>query len=637
MIRLQQLSLNLGTKSILKNAELTVHDGHKLAVVGANGAGKSTLFKLLLGVYQPDQGDMSIPKNWRIAHMAQEVEASSRSALDYVMDGHEAFRTIQASMSQAELAEDDLALAQAHSDFEAIHGYEVPQIAKQMLAGLGFLPHQFDEPVSAFSGGWRMRLNLAKALIMPSDLLLLDEPTNHLDLDAALWLEGFLQKYRGTLLLISHDRDFIDSVVNGIVHLAQQQLTLYSGHYGDFERRRAERLAQQQSLYEQQQAQIAHIESFITRFKAKASKAKQAQSRVKALERMERIAPAHVDSEFHFEFPNSDKSSDPLLCIQNGMVGYGQVPHLTSLQLTLRPGDRIGLLGANGAGKSTLIKALVKQLSLLEGEYTQGEYLTIGYFAQHQVDELDLSLSPLQHVQSLDPYLSEQDGRNFLGRFGFHGDQAVESCETFSGGELARLALARVAFLKPNLLILDEPTNHLDLEMRQALTMALQSFEGAIVIVSHDRHLLVNTVDEFWLVHDGKVELFEGDLEDYRQFLKRSNDSDQPKSDSGSDSKQSAEAKKDRKRREAEIRQKLSPLKKQVSKLESAMEACQQTLSEVEEQLADTGLYSAENKAKLQEILEAQTRAKQTLEETEEEWMAAQEELEVLESELSSS
>ena len=633
MIRLQQVNLHLGTKTILQQADLTVHDGHKLAVVGANGAGKSTLFKLLLGQLSLDQGELAIPKNWRIAHMAQEVAASSQTALDYVLDGHHQFREIESSIAKAEQEGDDHGLARLHGEFELIHGYEVPHIGKTMLAGLGFTDAQMSEPVSAFSGGWRMRLNLAKALIMPSDLLLLDEPTNHLDLDAALWLEGFLQKYRGTLMLISHDRDFIDSVVDGIVHLHQQQLTLYSGNYADFERRRAERLAQQQSLYEQQQAEIKHIESFITRFKAKASKAKQAQSRVKALERMERIAPAHVDSEFRFQFPNSDKASDPLVVITDAEVGYDHLATLREINLTLRPGDRIGLLGANGAGKSTLIKALVEQLSLMSGDFVKGEYLTLGYFAQHQVDELDLSLSPLEHMQKLIPGTSEQEGRNFVGSFGFHGDQAVESCERFSGGELARLALARIAFLKPNLLVLDEPTNHLDLDMRQALTLALQSFEGAIVIVSHDRHLLVNTVDEFWLVNEGRVTPFNGDLEDYRQFIKQSEIVESNEKPAVM-SENTAEAKKERKRLQAEIRKQLSPLKKQVTQLEAQVESLQERLSELEAKLGDSELYEADQKETLQRTLAEQAEVKQNLEQQEEAWMLALEELENKEAEL---
>jgi ATP-binding cassette subfamily F protein 3 len=634
MIRLQQVNLHLGSKIILQDAELTIHDGHKVAVVGANGAGKSTLFKLILGQLVLDQGDLSMPKNWRIADMEQEVAASSKSALDYVLDGHKDYRRIQGAMEKAEAAHDDNKLAQLHGEFELISGYGVSHQGITMLAGLGFKPEEMRQAVSAFSGGWRMRLNLAKALIMPSDLLLLDEPTNHLDLDAAMWLETFLQKYRGTLLLISHDRDFIDSVVDGIVHLNQMKTELYSGNYEDFERRRAERLAQQQSLYIQQQEQIKHIESFITRFKAKASKAKQAQSRVKALERMEKISAAHVDSEFQFQFPNAEKVSDPLLTLTKADIGY--TPNsiqLNKVKLDLRPGDRIGLLGANGAGKSTLIKALVRQLELISGEYYEGEFLSLGYFAQHQVDELELSHSPILHLQKLTPGTSEQVCRNFLGGFGFHGDQATSACEQFSGGELARLALAKIAWLKPNLLILDEPTNHLDLDMRQALTLALQNFEGAIVVVSHDRHLLVNTVDEFLLVHDGKVSEFDGDLEDYRLFIKQQDLVNQSETVLSS-SENSAEAKKERKRQEADMRKKMSPLKKRIDKLEAQVESLQGQIEVLETSLADTSLYDAENKDKLQVVLADQAVLKKSLDATEEQWMEGLEELEALQQAL---
>ena len=636
MIRLTQVNLNLGSKEILKQADLTVHDGHKLAVVGANGAGKSTLFKLILGQLPLDQGDLSMPRNWRLAYMAQEVAASEQTALDYVLDGHQDFREIQNLMTKAEQEKDDLKLASLHGEFELIHGYEVPQLGKTMLAGLGFKPQQMEDPVSAFSGGWRMRLNLAKALIMPSDLLLLDEPTNHLDLDAAFWLESFLLRYRGTLLLISHDRDFIDSVSNGIIHIHQSQLNLYAGNYGDFERRRAERLAQQQSMYEQQQAQIKHIESFITRFRAKATKAKQAQSRIKSLERMEMISAAHIDSEFQFQFPNAEKFSDPLLTLRDADIGYEGQVHLQNVKLSLHPGDRIGLLGANGAGKSTLIKGIINELPLINGTYQAGEFMAIGYFAQHQVDELALDITPMQHLQRLKENATDQQIRNFLGSFGFNGDMALETCESFSGGELARLALARIAWLKPNLLILDEPTNHLDLDMRHALTLALQNYEGAILVVSHDRYLLSNTVDQFWLVHDGVLSEFDGDLEDYHQFIKRSQQEDDS-SNERAVTQNSAEAKKEKKRREAEIRKLMSPLKKSVDKLEAQVEKIQTSLEGIEEKLADTELYEAKNKDSLQTILAEQASQTQQLQDVEESWMEKLEELEDMTEQLNNS
>ncbi|MCP5325467.1 MAG: ATP-binding cassette domain-containing protein [Oceanospirillaceae bacterium] len=635
MIRLQQISLQRGTKALLNNADLTIHDSHKLAIVGANGAGKSSLFKLLLGELHQDLGELYIPVNWRIAHMAQEVKGSEQSALDYVLDGHKVYRDISNAIIKAEQEHQDTELARLHGEFELIRGYQVSPMAAQMLAGLGFLQSDLQRPVADFSGGWRMRLNLARALIMPSDLLLLDEPTNHLDLDASLWLENWLQQYAGTLLLISHDRDFIDEVTNGIVHVHDLQLTYYSGNYAAFENRRAERLAQQQSMYEQQQAQIAHLESFINRFKAKASKAKQAQSRVKALARMEVIAQAHVDSPFHFTFPNPNKQSDPLVSLNKAGIGYGQ-PLLSLEKLALRPGDRIGLLGPNGAGKSTLIKTLVGDLPLLSGQRSTGEYLGVGYFAQHQLDAIDTSVSPMDQLQRMNPDADEQSIRNFLGGFGFHGDQTTEKCDSFSGGELARLALARVAWLRPNLLVLDEPTNHLDLEMRHALTMALQDYEGAIVVVSHDRHLLSNTVDGFWLVADGAVREFEGDLDDYKLWLRQRQQAlnNQGKTASSSDNDNSAEARKEKKRRDAEIRQQLSPLKKQVEKLEAAMEKTQAALAAVEAKLADADIYSDSRKAELQTALAEQIKLSKTLADTEEEWMLKLEELETLQSQL---
>ncbi|MEC9085323.1 MAG: ATP-binding cassette domain-containing protein, partial [Pseudomonadota bacterium] len=470
------------------------------AIVGANGAGKSSLFQLLLGQLAPEQGSVGLPGGCRIAHMAQEVAASSRSARDFVLDGDTELRRMERALAEAEAGGDDHAIARLHGELDIHEAWSAPRRAETLLRGLGFADSDAERPVSAFSGGWRIRLNLAQALMRPSDLLLLDEPTNHLDLDACLWLENWLRKYPGTLLFISHDRDFMDRVATHLVHFDQKQLVLYTGNYSAFERQRAERLAQQQASFERQQARIAEIQRFVDRFKAKATKARQAQSRVKALERMEKIAPAHVDSPFSFEFPVADKVSNPLLSIRHGVAGHGDVPILKNINVTLLPGTRVGLLGPNGAGKSTFMDALRGTGTLLSGERTCGEHLAIGYFAQHQLESLDLDASPFLHLQRLAPTASEQKVRDFLGGFDFHGDEALAPIRSFSGGEKARVALAVIAWQKPNLLLLDEPTNHLDLEMRQALTMALQNFDGAIVVVSHDRHLLRNTVDEFWLV-----------------------------------------------------------------------------------------------------------------------------------------
>jgi ATP-binding cassette subfamily F protein 3 len=653
MIEFNQVSLQRGIKPLLEKADLRIHDGQKLALIGANGAGKSSLFALLLGELGVDQGDLYFPSGWRIAHMAQEVEASQRSAVDYVIDGDKVYREIEHGI---ETATCDNELADWHGKMDLHGGYNIKVQAEQLLHGLGFKQSDMDSPVSGFSGGWRIRLNLAQSLMTPSDLLLLDEPTNHLDLDATLWLEQWLNKYQGTLLFISHDRDFIDGVADHIVHLNQCTLTSYPGNYSAYERIRAERLAQQQVMHEKQQVRIAEIEQFVTRFKAKASKAKQAQSRVKELERMELIAPAHVDSPFKFEFPCHDKVSTPLLNIEEADMGYpakdGGKPLaiLNKQNVSLVPGHRIGLLGANGAGKSTLIKTLVEELPQLSGLRHEGEHLKLGYYAQHQLESLDVKASPILMIQRLSPQATEQEIRNFLGGFDFRGDKALDICEPFSGGEKARLALALVAWKKPNLLIMDEPTNHLDIEMREALTMALQTFAGAIVIVSHDRHLLKATVDEYWLVEDGKVKSFEGDLHDYHKHVQAkqadtnsvsgtgqlaSNPNSADNINSGESANKStgmsAQDRKEQKRLDAERRKRLAPMRKTLNMLESRMEKLQSILEECENQLGDTALYEADKKTDLQKILQQQGDAKSELEDIEMEWMELSEEMEAAE------
>ena len=646
MLTITDLSLQRGGVWLLENVNLTVQPGQRVAIVGANGAGKSSLFQLLLGQLAPEQGSVALPGGCRIAHMAQEVAASSRSARDFVLDGDTELRRMERALAEAEAGGDDHAIARLHGELDIHEAWSAPRRAETLLRGLGFADSDAGRPVSAFSGGWRIRLNLAQALMRPSDLLLLDEPTNHLDLDACLWLENWLRKYPGTLLFISHDRDFMDRVATHLVHFDQKQLVLYTGNYSAFERQRAERLAQQQASFERQQARIAEIQRFIDRFKAKATKARQAQSRVKALERMEKIAPAHVDSPFSFEFPVADKVSNPLLSIRHGVAGHGDVPILKNINVTLLPGTRVGLLGPNGAGKSTFMDALRGTGTLLSGERTCGEHLAIGYFAQHQLESLDLDASPFLHLQRLAPTASEQKVRDFLGGFDFHGDEALAPIRSFSGGEKARVALAVIAWQKPNLLLLDEPTNHLDLEMRQALTMALQNFEGAIVVVSHDRHLLRNTVDEFWLVCDGAVGEYEGDLEDYERWLaeRRKDEESPPRREVVGGQEKSvntagpatltADERKARKRQEAELRQKLSPWRKKQGTLEIRMEQLQQKLATVEQNLADPGLYDDQQKVRLKELLAEQTELKRELEDVEAEWLEVSETVESLEAEL---
>ncbi|MBA1189039.1 ATP-binding cassette domain-containing protein [Pseudomonas entomophila] len=632
MIRLTNLTLQRGPQRLLDGAEMTLHAGHKAGLIGANGAGKSSLFALLRGELSPDGGDCRLPADWRIAHMRQEVDTLDRLAVDYVLDGDHRLRQVQAALEVAEQAQDGSALARLHSELESANGYTADARARKLLAGLGFSNEQMERRVGDFSGGWRMRLNLAQALMCPSDLLLLDEPTNHLDLDAILWLEDWLKGYPGTLLLISHDRDFLDAVVDHVVHVEQCKLNLYRGGYSAFERTRAERLAQQQQAFEKQQARRAHMEKYIARFRAQATKARQAQSRIKALERMEELSAAHVDSPFDFSFRESEKISSPLLDLSEGQLGYGDKVILEKVKLQLVPGARIGLLGPNGAGKSTLIKNLVGELAPLGGRLVRGENLAVGYFAQHQLDSLDDKASPLLHLQRLAPGEREQTLRDFLGGFDFHGNRVDEPVVNFSGGEKARLALALIAWERPNLLLLDEPTNHLDLEMRLALTMALQEFAGAVVVVSHDRHLLKSTTDDFLLVADGKVQAFDGDLDDYSRWLVDYRQRHAPVSTTAGNPDKTD--KKAQRQAAATLRQQLAPHKRAAEKLENELGQVHGQLAEVETALGDSGLYDASRKEQLRELLARQSTLKQREGELEEAWMEALETLETLQAEL---
>ncbi|WP_434570986.1 ATP-binding cassette domain-containing protein [Pseudomonas sp. Z3-8] len=632
MIRLQNLTLQRGPQRLLEDAELTLHAGHKAGLIGANGAGKSSLFALLRGELHPDSGDCFLPADWRIAHMRQEVDTLERLAVDYVLDGDLRLREVQRDLAAAEAAHDGAAQARLHSELDSADGYTADARARKLLAGLGFTNEQMDRQVGDFSGGWRMRLNLAQALMCPSDLLLLDEPTNHLDLDAIIWLEEWLKSYPGTLLLISHDRDFLDAVVDHVAHVDQRKLTLYRGGYSAFERARAERLAQQQQAYEKQQAQRAHMESYIARFKAQATKARQAQSRIKALERMEELSAAHVDSPFDFVFRESSKISSPLIDLSDARLGYGDKTVLEKVKLQLTPGARIGLLGPNGAGKSTLIKNLSGELQPLAGRLTRGENTVVGYFAQHQLDSLDAKASPLLHLQRLAPTEREQTLRDFLGGFDFRGARIDEPVLNFSGGEKARLALALIAWDRPNLLLLDEPTNHLDLEMRLALTMALQEFSGAVLVVSHDRHLLKSSTDNFFLVADGKVEEFDGDLEDYARWLVEYRQRNAPVSSTPVNPDKTD--KKAQRQAAAALRQQLAPHKREADKLEAELGKLHEKLQKIETSLGDSGLYEAARKDELRDLLAEQARLKVREAELEEAWMQALELLENLQAEL---
>lgn len=630
MIVFSSLQIRRGVRVLLDNATATINPGQKVGLVGKNGCGKSTLLALLKNEISADGGNFTYPGNWQLAWVNQETPALSEPALDYVIDGDREYRKLEAELNAANERNDGHAIATVHGKLDAIDAWTIRSRASSLLHGLGFSNEQLERPVSDFSGGWRMRLNLAQALICRSDLLLLDEPTNHLDLDAVIWLEKWLKSYQGTLILISHDRDFLDPVVDKIIHIEQQNMFEYTGNYSSFERQRATRLAQQQAMYESQQQRVAHLQSFVDRFKAKASKAKQAQSRIKMLERMEMIAPAHVDNPFHFSFREPESLPNPLLKMEKVSAGYGDRIILDSIKLNLVPGSRIGLLGRNGAGKSTLIKLLAGELNPVSGEIGLAKGIKLGYFAQHQLEFLRADESPIQHLARLAPQEMEQKLRDYLGGFGFQGDKVTENTERFSGGEKARLVLALIVWQRPNLLLLDEPTNHLDLDMRQALTEALIEFEGALVVVSHDRHLIRSTTDDLYLVHDGKVEPFDGDLEDYQQWLTDVQKQENQPEESAKENANSAQARKDQKRREAELRTQTQPLRKEIARLEKEMEKLNATLAAVEEKLGDSELYDQRRKAELTDCLQTQAKTKSSLEECEMAWLDAQEQLEAM-------
>ena len=617
MLSFNNVTLRRGARKLLENASFTVHAGWRTGLVGRNGTGKSSLFAMVLGELSPDLGEVQLPRQVEIAWVAQETPALPMPAIDFVLDGDAELRRLEADLAVAEAKHDAARIAKLHDRLNAISGYAARARAAKLLDGLGFANEAQARPVASFSGGWRMRLNLARALMCRSDLLLLDEPTNHLDLDTVIWLQDWLRNYPGTLFIISHDREFLDAVSTHTLHLHAESATLYNGNYSQFERLRAERLAQQTAQREQQQRQLAHLQAFVDRFRAQATKARQAQSRLKMIERIQLTAPAHADSEFNFSFRAPLKLPSPMLRLDRVAVGYGDKPQLSGIKLGLEPGDRIGLLGPNGAGKSTLIKLIVGDLSPMQGEVKRSPELKIGYFAQHQLESLDMKASPLLHLKRIDKDATEQALRDYLGGFNFRGDRVYEAIEPFSGGEKARLALALVVYPQPNLLLLDEPTNHLDLDMRHALELALQEFAGAMVLVSHDRHLVASTCDTLWRVADGRCEAFDGDLDDYAKWL-------------GSRGNDSGSGKAPEKVLDAAAKAQQRALRDAVGKLESQMGKAQARLDQIETALGDAGIYEAPRKKELDKLIDEQRQLKDKLADVESRWIEAMEQLEAV-------
>jgi ATP-binding cassette subfamily F protein 3 len=627
VLNLSVVALRRGRRLLFEDVNLQVQAGHRVGLVGANGSGKSSLFAAILGQLEVDHGEITLASGTRIAHVAQASPSGRQPALEFVMDGDEELRDTQRAIAAAEKQNAGDRLHRLYERMERIDGFSAEARAARLLNGLGFAGADMRRPVGEFSGGWRMRLNLAQALMCRSDLLLLDEPTNHLDLPAILWLESWLKRYTGALLLVSHDRDFLDALCTRIAHIEHQRIRPYAGNYSQFERVRSEQLSLQQSLFKRQQKEIRHLQSYVDRFRYKASKARQAQSRLKMLERMTVIAPAHVDSPFDFRFMEPPRQPRQLTRLESVVAGY-DAPVLNDVDLMVSAGDRIGLLGVNGAGKSTLVKAIADGSTVLSGDRTVSKDTRIGYFAQHQMDLLDADQSPLQHLQRLSPDARESDLRRYLGGFGFGGERILDTVALFSGGEKARLALAMMIRRQPNLLLLDEPTNHLDLEMRQALIRALVEFGGAMVLISHDRHLLRTVCDELVVVHDGLVERFDESIDDYPAWL-----AERQSADGGGRSDESRESaptnKKRQRQEEAQRRLALKPLTDRVRDIEKALSADRAGLRRVEERLADTGLYSDPDRlAEMEDLSRARAELQSSIDALESQWLEASEALE---------
>ncbi len=633
MLHLQNISIRRGPNLLLEHVTFQAHAGQRMGLIGANGSGKTSLFAVFLGELEADDGELGIDANDVIAHVAQESPDTVDAALAFVMDGDQELRVTERAIADIEArpGSDPAALHALYEKMEAIDAYTAEARAARLLDGLGFSTADLGKAVREFSGGWRMRLNLARALMCRSDILLLDEPTNHLDLPAILWLERWLKRYEGILIVVSHDRDFLDEVCTRIAHIENLEIKLFTGGYSQFEALRAEQLAQQQAMFSRQQKDIKHIQSFVDRFRYKASKARQAQSRLKMLERMTLIAPAHSDSPFRFHFAAPDKQPQHLLGLMNANLGYNGTVVLQKVSLNLSAGDRVGLLGVNGAGKSTLVKALATGSTVLDGERIISKDTRIGYFAQHQLDLLLPEESPLDHLRSIDPAAKEADLRNFLGRFNFGGERIFDAVAPFSGGEKARLALALIIRQKPNLLLLDEPTNHLDLEMRQALSVALIEYSGALVVISHDRHLLRSVCDELQIVHDGIVDVFNEGLDEYPAWLK---DRAQPAATDNTDEAPEGTIakplnKKQQRQQDADFRQQQKPLRDAVRRVEKKLDGVRQQLASVEEQLAGEDIYrDASRKEEIRDLIREQSVLKTDISALEDDWLEASEKLE---------
>ena len=647
MISLKNIALRRGPRLLFEGVNLQIHRGERIGIVGDNGSGKSSLFSMLLGDIGADQGEIQIPRDELVAHVSQQTPATDQAAIEYVLDGDPVLRELESRIAEAEAENNGRLLAECYEEMERINGYGAPARAARLLAGLGFSTSMLEQPTRSFSGGWRVRLNLAQALMCPSDMLLLDEPTNHLDLDAVVWLEDWLAAYQGTLLLISHDRDFLDTICRRILHLEQGRIRSYSGNYSRFEHTRAEMIATEQAAYARQQRAISHMQSFVTRFKAKATKARQAQSRIKALERMQVIAPAHIDSPFRFSFAEAEVASDPLLKVSEVDAGYGDQLILRKIGFSIAGQDRIALVGPNGAGKSTLIKLLAGTLEKSAGELIGAKGLKTGYFAQHQLEQLDPECTPMTQLTQLYPRENPQTFRNFLGGFGFSGDRVNERIGPFSGGEKARLALAILIFSKPNLLLMDEPTNHLDLEMRHALSIAFQQYSGALVLVSHDRHLIRTVTDQLWLVHEGGVREFNDDIDGYLDWARKSAAMDdalgsashpgieRSRSPTLGKEESPRQSKKEKRQQAARLREKVRPLSQAIRKSEQRVDQLQEETASLEKILADPETYETESTARLAEMMQQKSTLERQIADEESRWLELAEELETVNRNLS--